>query len=317
MTEESGVDVKDIRSLRLNTHRQLVTAVLAVAVAGTLGIASPAQAEPKGARAVFAQCPTGAPAVTICTFSQTTSGEVAVGKTKVPINRTITLQGGGIPDPFEENSFFLAPAKNGESISKTALNVPGGLLNIINCEEITGEGLFEKTARATCKATFESGLTGVTATTELVANEHNPAILNAINILSEKRTGLVLPVRIHLKNPFLGSGCYIGSAASPIELRLTSGTTSPPPPNKPITGKTGGISLEEESVLVLTGNTLVDNSFSVPTSSGCGEVLFVKGFLDSIVDGKLGLPSAGGNNTAILSGTVKTASVESVIESES
>jgi hypothetical protein len=51
---------------------------------------------------------------------------------------TITLQGGAIPTGgTNPNEYFLLPAKNGESLSKTELNVPGGLLNIVNCEEIS------------------------------------------------------------------------------------------------------------------------------------------------------------------------------------
>lgn len=297
--------------------RRTLMAVMALMIPfGALVTASPALATPKGPYAVFAQCPTTEPGVTLCTYTQTTGGEFAIGSTKVPINKTITLQGGAIPDPAETNAFFLVPAKNGESMSKTELNVPGGLLDIVNCEEITGNGFFEKAARELCKATFENKTTGVTATTELVANEKNPAIFNLLHLVEgSKNTALTLPVRIHLKNPLLGNSCYIGSESSPIELHLITGTTNPPPPNKPITGKVGHFS-EEEEVLVIGENSLVDNSFSVPVAEGCGELLFVKGFLDSIVDSKLGLPSASGKNTAIFNGTLRTATAEAVLNSE-
>src|SRR5579872_115076 len=90
----------------------LITAVgLALLIAGT---ASPALATPTGPYAVFAQCPTEIPSVTICTFSQTTSGEVSIGNTKVPINKTLTLQGGGVR--IARNTYALLPAKNGESL---------------------------------------------------------------------------------------------------------------------------------------------------------------------------------------------------------
>lgn len=288
----------------------IVVAVLAP-VAALAASAVPASAAPTKDYAVFGQCPTGTPGLSICTFSQTTSGEFAIGSTKVPINKTVTLQGGGIE--IAENTYALLPAKNGESLSKTELNVPGGLTDLVNCEEIKGNGLVEKLERGTCKAIFENKTTGVTATTELVANAGNPAILNLAAVAEGAGTGLVLPVRVHLKNPLLGEGCYIGSESSPIELHLTTGTTSPPPPNKPIKGSPGTLS-EEEEVLVLSKNSLVDNAFSVPVATGCGGL--VSFLIDPVVDAKLGLPSAAGHNTAILTGTTKVASAENVVKSE-
>lgn len=295
--------------MRLRVKRTLVVA--AAMVVPLAALASSASAAPTKDYAVFSQCPTEIPGLSICTFSQTTSGEFAIGSTKVPINKTVTLQGGGIE--IAENTYALLPAKNGESLSKTELNVPGGLLDIVNCEEIKGSGFFEIIERATCKAIFENKTTGVTATTELVANATNPAILNLAAIAEGAGTGLVLPVRVHLKNPLLGESCYVGSEAHPIELHLTTGTTSPPAPNKPIKGSPGTLS-EEEEVLVLTNNSLVDNSFSVPVAEGCGG--FFSFLIDPIVDSKLGLESKGGHNTAILTGTTKVASAANVIKSE-
>jgi len=257
----------------------------------------------------FSQCPATAPGVTDCLYGEITSGEVAIGKTKVPVSKTIVQQGGAIPTG-ENQTYYLIPAKNGESLSKTEENVPGGLLDLINCTEIKGEGILEKLERGTCKAIFENKTTGVTATTELVANEHNPAIINFEHLNGERGTALTLPVRVHLKNPLLGSGCYVGSQSSPIEWRLTTGTTSPPPPNKPITGKTGELNEEEGEVLLLENNSLADNSFSVPVAEGCGGAFAF--LIDPIIDSKLGLPSAAGHNTAILNGTQRVANAKEV-----
>jgi hypothetical protein len=54
----------------------------------------------------------------------------------VPINKTITLQGGLLEN---EPSYVkhLVGALNGETLSKTPQNVPGGLLDLVNCEEIS------------------------------------------------------------------------------------------------------------------------------------------------------------------------------------
>jgi hypothetical protein len=298
-------------------RRRLTIAVMALLVPlAALGVASPALATPKGIFAPFADCPIGAPGVTLCVNSQTASGEFKIGKTTVPVNKTITLQGGGIPTEFPL-VYVLAPAKDGNTLSKTELNVPGGLSGLINCTEIKGEGFVEKAERELCKGIFENKITGVTATAELVASAHNPAILNLGAIIFGGGAGITLPIRVHLNNPLLGSSCYIGSEASPIQLNLTDGTTSPPPPNKPISGKVGSAEHETEgefSVLAILNNTLVDNAFSAPAAEGCGGL--ASGLIDPLVDARIGLPSAAGSNTAILNGAIRAVQASEVTESE-
>jgi hypothetical protein len=292
--------------------------IIAAALIALFTLVSSASAEPKGIFKKYKDCPTEVPGNAICSYGETTSGEFVIGSTKVPINKTIILQGGGVHTGGSNfNEYFLLPAKDGNSLSKTELNVPGGLTNLVNCEEIKGNGLFEIIERGSCKAIFENGTTGVTATTELVANASNPAILNLTNMIEESGPAITLPVRVHLKNPLLGEGCFIGSEAHPIQLHLTDGTTSPPPPNTPIKGKLGTpeseIEKEYEST-VIKGNTLVDNSFSAPASEGCGG--FFSFLIGPIVNSKVGLPSAAGHNTAILNGTLNIAEEEAVIASE-
>jgi hypothetical protein len=316
------------RAAALRTRTLVIAAMALVLPVTALASASPAMAEPKGIFKIFNQCPTEIPGVTLCQYSLTTGGEFKLGSTKVPINKTITLQGGGIPTGNPENprEFFSLPAKNGESLSKTALNVPGGLLDLINCEEITGKGGFEEFIRGVCKATLEHGVTEVTATTELVANEKNPSIFNEFALSREEGTALTLPIRVHLKNTLLGNSCYIGSESSPLELHLTTGATSlasPPKGWKSIHGTRGKAKTLEENELVtikITGNSLVDNTFSAPGAEGCGETEFFgikfKGFLDSLVDSKSKLPSPAGENTAILNGELNAAGAEEVILSE-
>jgi len=298
-------------------RRAAVTAAALVTVAAfaAVGWTSSAIAEPKGIFNRFKQCPTEMSGVILCQFAQTTSGEFIIGTSKVPINKTITIQGGGVPtgNPENEAEYFLVPAKNGESISKTELNVPGGLTGLVNCEEIKGSGLFEKAARAACKAVFESGLTGVTATTELVATAVNPAILNEVALSTEEGTAITLPVRVHLKNPLLGNACYIGSEASPIQLHLSTGKSGA------LKGARGETETKEENGLALLRvfeNSLVDNTFTAPAAEGCGELLLVKGYLDSIVNNKLKLPNKAGENAATLNGELYATSAENVIASE-
>ncbi len=311
------------RSKRLASIRKrtLVMAAMALIVPFTaLASASPAMAEPKGIFKIFKECPTEIPGNELCTYNVTTSGEFAIGTTKVPINKPIILQGGSLPTGNPENprEFFALPAKNGESLSKTELNVPGGLLGI-KCEEIKGEGPAEKFLRELCKSVFEKGATAVTATAELVANEKNPVIFNEFALAAEEGTALTLPLRVHLKNSLLGNSCYIGSESSPLQLHLTTGETHPPKGFKPLHGTLGEPETLEEKgqkMLRITGNSLVDNTFSAPGAEGCGEFLIFKGFLDSLLDGKIKIPNKAGENTAIFNGELNAATPEAVIASE-
>jgi hypothetical protein len=298
-------------------RRSTIAIIASLATVAALAVASPASATPKGIFAIFSDCPTGTSGVFLCQYGQTTSGEFVIGSSKVPINQTITLQGGGV-ETGRINQYYLVHATDGNTISKTALNVPGGLASLINCEEIKGEGLLEKLERGTCKTTFENKVTGVTATTELADTTTNRPILDlAALIFEENRPAVTLPVKVHLKNPLLGESCYIGSTAHPIQLQLTTGTTSPPLPNKSIKGKAGTLEVEEEKgfeVDTLSENTLVDNSFSAPVVEGCGGLFAF--LLDPIIDSKIGLPSESGHNTAILNGKLRTAEAAAVIASE-
>lgn len=230
----------------------------------------------------FAQCPIATHGVRYCVVAKTTSGEFKVGSKTVTIDKPITLQGGLI-----EGSSQLVPAANGETLSKTPLTLPGGLVGI----EL-------------------GGVTEVTATTELAG----PVLINEGNIADGSGAAVVLPIKVKLENPALGNECYIGSEAEPVTLHLTTGTTDPPPPNKPITGKPGTLTLNpEETIFTLGNNSLVDNSFAAPGVSGCGESLAP--VLDPVVDLDAGLPAAAGANTAILNGTVYETTAEALKKS--
>jgi hypothetical protein len=289
--------------------RKCVIAALAItAPVAVLGAASPALAaihHPTGAYAQFKDCPLSNPATNACVYGQTEKGEFIVGKETVPIKNTITLQGG--IHQTESGALEFIAAENGETVSKTPQPVPGGLAGLVKCYEISN--FFERIA---CELVFENGVTGVNATTELAAPASSIGI-SVENLLSEEGTALSLPIKVHLENPFLGSSCYIGSNSKPIELPLTTGTTKPPAPNKPISGSSGSLEFDE-GVIVIKENALVNNSFAAPEVEGCGGVFSF--LVDPLVDSKLGLPAAAGHNTAILKGTLKQASAEAVKESE-
>jgi hypothetical protein len=305
------------RNRRGALGRSIAVCLLATVTSAAFAATALAK-EPTGDFAVFKQCPRFS-GVNFCIYAKVESGEVKIGSTKVPLNEDgkhpIILQGGYFRNeekhPVTET---FSGALNGETLSKTPQNVPGGLSGLVNCTEIKGEGFLEKLARSSCKAIFENTLTGVTATTEL-AKPASSIGISSDNLINEEGIALSLPTRVHLENPLLGSECYVGSSSSPVTLNLTTGTTSPPEPNKPIKGKLGELNFKDEFEFIeIVKNTLVDNSFSVPTATGCGGIFSF--LIDPIIDSKLGLPSAAGHNTTIQNGFQNLATAESVIASE-
>lgn len=293
-----------LASIRMRTF-------VGVALLASLALAPSALAKenhPKGGFAVFAQCPLANPAIELCTIANTNSGEFTIGKKTVPINKTITLQAGlkAIPETEERE---LVAAENGETLSKTALTVPGGLFGIIAPEYLP------KWLQEIINNFVNEGFSGVTETTEL-ALPASAARLNLTSLFSASGTALKLPTKVKLNNVLLGSECYVGSASSPITLNLTTGETKPPAPNKPIKGAVGTLTFEEGTAIgVLSGGSLVDNAWSAPGAHGCGGFL-LEGLIDPAVNAELGLPSAAGHNTAILNGVLKIASAEAVRASE-
>jgi hypothetical protein len=289
----------------------MLAAASLVALLGALTVASPASATPKGEYAVFADCPLTT--ATICIHASTETGEFIVGKKTVPITSTITLQG-GLNEAATPTGFEFVAAKDGNTLSKTPQKVPGGLSGLVNCTSIKGNGLIEKAERASCEAIFENGLTGVTATTELAAPASQIQIsLGAL--LGGVGTALQLPVKVHLENPLLGSACYVGSNSAPIVLPLTTGTTAPPAPNKPIKGNPGTLQFNEEgTILTVSKNSLVNNSYAAPATNGCGGLF--EFLIGPIINSSLGVPATAGHNTAILNGTLKQAASAIVKEHE-
>jgi hypothetical protein len=291
---------------------RMLAAVALTVAAASLSMAASALATPKGAFAVFADCPLKSTGVVACIYANTESGSFTVGKKTVPIEKSIVLQG-GLKEGGSTGVEFVAAA-DGKTLAKVPQKVPGGLSGLVNCTEIKGSGLLEKLERGTCEGIFENGLTGVTATTELAAPASSIGIsLEAL--FSANGTALSLPVKVHLENPLLGSSCYVGSNSAPIVIELTTGTTKPPPPNKPITGSVGTFEvLEEGELLRFSKNSLVNNSFAAPKTNGCGGLF--EFLIGPLINSQLGVPAAAGTNTAILNGTLENAGVEQVKKHE-
>jgi hypothetical protein len=268
--------------------------------------ASSALAVPKGEYSVFEQCPTSIKTLSGCVVSRTESGSVTLGKTEVPIVKTQTLQGG--VENIEPGVKHLVAAVNGETLTKTPQKVPGGLAGIVKCNEIKGEGFWEKLERAGCEAIFENKYTGVNATTELAAPATSVILSLAGAEFPELGPALILPIKVKLENPLLGNECYIGSNTHPIVLELTTGKSGT------LTGSLGELtSRAEGGILVVKNSKLVDGTFSAPAATGCGE--FFSFLLDPIINSKIGLPATTGN-TAIFNTTLELADIEFVRESE-
>jgi hypothetical protein len=262
---------------RMRTFAAALTAACAL---GALSVAAPAMAGIQHEFAVFSDCPLGNPTVTVCVYSTTTSGEFKIGNSTVPINKTIVLQGG-----LAGSSPILVGAEDGNTLSKTALVVPGGLLGI----ELLGD------------------LTEVTATAEIAG----PVDINVPAFGLREGAAVVMPMQVKLDNPLLGGACYVGSSAEPLTPHLTTGTTSPPSGTTPITGSSGTLGIVGAGKInVFAGNSLVDNAFPVPGANGCAGLLSL--VVDPSIDLKEGLPAAAGANVAILTGTLEQASATSV-----
>lgn len=291
---------------------RLMAPLLALAVVSllALGFAGSAMAsKPTGEFANFGECPQSNHSVNQCIYAQTTSGQFSIGSTEVPITKTITLQGGLIFVEEPRSETFVGAA-NGETLSKTPQTVPGGILKIVAPKS------WPKFLQEFFNEIINKGATGATETTELVGT---PSI-NKLNLIFGSGIALTLPTRVHLENSFLGNECYIGSKAHPVDVELTTGTTSPPLPNEPITGKVGEAEFgHADELVVIKKNSLVNNSFAAPEAEGCGsQILFglFTGIVDDAVNAEVGLPSAAGHNTAILNGYLENATTKAVKESE-
>jgi hypothetical protein len=278
-------------------------AVMALTAFAAFGSVSSASAH-TGEFAKFDFCPSTNPSVYKCLNGVTNSGEVVLGKKTVPIVNPVTLQG-GISEPNEEtniSTFF--GATNGKTLSKTPQPVPGGLAGIVPPEGSP------PLVKAALKFFFENGLTGVNSTLEL-ARPASEIQVSEVNLIGEETPALVLPVKVHLENPFLGSNCYVGSSSSPIIFNLTTGATAPPPPNTSINGDPGVFQIIEKEILRVTGNEMVDNAWSAPHATGCGGFL-LELLVDPVIDTTVGLPAAAGENTTILQNTLYVATKFSV-----
>jgi hypothetical protein len=256
------------------TRSKVLARLATFAGAATLAIALFAPAaqaveEPNSGFNQFRGCPRPEEKeMTFCVRSVVTGGHLQSGKKDVPIKNPITLTG-GLTEAFEE---FTANSEGG--LTKVKQEVPGGVIGI------TGLNWLVNFLNVEALKLY--------AVTELAGPPRNFTLQH-----------VTLPIKVHLVNPVLGNNCYIGSEKNQITLNLTTGTTSPPPPNEPITGQEASFK-EENEIAYLENGVFVDNAFAVPAASGCTLTLlgFIPVSLDSVVNLQAGLPAAAGTNEA-------------------
>ena len=246
--------------------RKLTLAVAAaLATMALAGVAGTAQA----AFPNFAGCTARDINTEACIDIQGTGGNLNIKGFNVPMQDSLEIRG---TLRAEAGGLAFIPPAGTNGFFATPFPVPGGLLGI---EWIPG--------------------TSVLAVTELAGSPSDIRI-NPGNLT------LRVPIKVRLVNLLLGMDCHIGTTSRPVVFTLITGTTSPPAPNRPITGRVGTVrAIEGRTGATISGNVNVENSFSVPGASECGLGL---GLINSLVNLKLGLPSAAGNNTVEITSNV-------------
>ena len=254
--------------IQSRTLAKLLAAVGMAIAALALLVPLASAAEPKEGYKQFKGCPSKAevPIVYFCQRVHIDGGNFKMGNKNVPIEKPMDLIG-GITDTGNFVGGTFAPVQQ---------TVPGGVTGL------TGLTWLLEFFGVTALSLY--------ATTELAGVPGNAFV-----------EPVTLPVKVHLTTPsgVLGNNCYVGSVTNPIKLGLIVGTTSPPPPNTPITGKEGEFEFEEKTGINKINNAqFVDNSFAAPGASGCVLTLF--GFIpisiNGLVNTQSSLPSPAGTN---------------------
>lgn len=282
--------------------------LVGVALLAVLIPAATASAAPTGEFAKFGKCPTSNVNAEFCIYAETKSGTIQIGKKPVPVVNPVVLQGGLDTEAGFASPATVIAATDGNTLTKAAQPVPGGLLGVV------APTWWPKFIQDWFNGLINQGFTGVNATMELAAPASSVKF-NPINALTGTGSTIEMPVKIKLDNAILGSSCYIGSNSSPISLKLTTGKTSPPPPNTSISGFPGELLVNPtEDLLTIAKNKLVDNSFAAGGANGCGGIFSF--LVDPLVNSVIGVPSAAGTNSAILEGTTYLGYAPSVKASE-
>ncbi|HLX49356.1 MAG TPA: hypothetical protein VKS82_13585 [Streptosporangiaceae bacterium] len=270
-----------------------------VATVGTLGlsIAAPVSAHPGAALPsyqgapppnwpVFRQCPVtatlappGLGKVKICIKGVASEGTINIGSLDTTFHGPGIIQGGtgaiGAPPSWADaldGRSFTAPQQLMAKPVLAALGNPPGVKPPAQSQ------VFVLAQQAgPIRASFTTGASGLVNTT-------------------------TVPLSFQLLNPLLGSHCFVGTVRHPVVLNLTTGTSGT------LTGNLGTVALAHKAILYTTDTEVVDGTFAAPGATGCGP----GGLWDSALDTNNGLPSASGNNEAILYGSFDLAQASDV-----
>ena len=266
----------------------LLASFTALAAFASVGSAT-AATNLNGHWAPFARCPVDAAAMlaadgvddtAVCVSSHSASGSIKLGNTTVPVGVS-DLQVGVITHPGG-SSTVVSPS--GGALVADPAQIPGGLLGLMCPSDIP-------VVSAICDQITNGTLNRVTATVESVGN---PSDFQLMAGVTTGKPIITLPVRIHLENPFLGDGCYIGSASNPILLRPQN-LTRPAAGTQQFAGDGTPDPAGVMGRISLLGADQTDTTYAVPGASGCG-----LGLLNWAVNLKTGLPSASGTNNVVL-----------------
>ncbi|GAB3654930.1 hypothetical protein GCM10027589_13970 [Actinocorallia lasiicapitis] len=253
--------------------RRRATATALTLAAGALAVTAQAPAahaavDPVSPALTFEDCPAlpaGAdPDLWICSAVVITGGKLKMGTIDQDIVAPLklTYANGYDPETFEE--FFIF-----KPIKASPIKVTGGLFGFPGSDFLP---------------ILQIGALPLEAATPVASPEPTLAYR--------------LKLKVKVINQLLGDTCVIGSTADPITLNLTMFTTSPPAPNKPISGSPPEIHPDDPQVITAT---VVDNAFSVPKSQNCGPF----GLFSVLADLRAGLPAKAGTNTAIFNTQLK------------
>jgi len=276
--------------------------LVALTASASFALATATWAGVTGDPSEFDLCPTSfvqparAPFL-LCSHSETTGGQIAIGNSIVPINNN--------PDTVDFGSYpttsfgFLGPEAivtptNGRIFGGPAQVVPGGLLGLTGIL-----APLSKPLDPINQVTASIELAGPTTAATVVDSTAMKAFFCATGPLGfcsgapSRSSVLRVPIKVHLHNITLGPNCYIGSNSNPIVLNLQETPTSAP------------VESGAGNAVIVSGVEAADDTFAVPGASGCG----LLGTLDPAVDLKVGLPSPSGRNAALIDedGEIETA----------
>jgi len=244
----------------------------------------------KGDWAPFNRCPVtntamlqadGANKVPLCVASSSPSGTIKIGN-MTPTTSQSDLQFGLI----NSSAGFTVIAPQQGAVQSAPAVEPGGLSSMI-CPSS------KPPIRQLCKT-----LAGNSKLNKVIATLGSAGAPSNFNLGAGLSSGIpivTLPVKIHLRNPFLGPTCYIGTNAHPIVLHPEN-ATNPSVQTESFNGNGTPDPAGAMFAIFSNGGTQQDTSFSVPAATGCG----MAGRLDGPINVKGGLPSKAGKNSLVL-----------------